>query len=308
MNLSKVTERNVWIFLFGLCLFPFFSAPIALFVGIALSFLGVKPYFLNSSKVTTLLLQASVVLMGFGMNLGVVLQTSQTGFGVTAISVVTTVVVGVALGYMLKVDGKTAMLISCGTAICGGSAIAAVSPVIRAKEGQISFALVVVFVLNAVALFLFPVIGRALGLSQETFGFWAAIAIHDTSSVVGAGSAFGEQALQVATTVKLTRALWIIPMSVMLALVYQKDRSVKVKVPWFIVLFVVAIVIAYLLPSWDESFMHLSWLGKRGMVLALLLIGNSISVADIRKVGIGAFAMGILLWLLVSAASLLLLR
>lgn len=308
MNISKVAQQNVWILLFALCLLPVFSAPIALFVGIALSFLGVKPYFFNSSKVTTLLLQASVVLMGFGMNLGVVLQTSQTGFGVTAISVVTTVVVGVALGYMLKVDGKTAMLISCGTAICGGSAIAAVSPVIRAKEGQISFALVVVFVLNALALFLFPVIGRALGLSQETFGFWAAIAIHDTSSVVGAGSAFGEQALQVATTVKLTRALWIIPMSVMLALVYQKDRSVKVKVPWFIALFVIAIVIAYLLPSWDESFMHLSWLGKRGMVLALLLIGNSISVADIRKVGLGAFVMGILLWLLVSAASLLLLR
>ncbi|MBN1988139.1 MAG: putative sulfate exporter family transporter [Bacteroidales bacterium] len=308
MSISKNAERIVWVSLFALCFLPVLTAPIALFIGIALSLLGFKPTFFSSSKITSLLLQGSVVLMGFGMNLSVVLQTTQAGFAATAISVVTTILVGVALGYLLKVDGKTAMLISCGTAICGGSAIAAVSPVIRAKEGQISFALMVVFLLNSVALFLFPFIGHLLNMSQEAFGFWAAIAIHDTSSVVGAGSAFGEQALQVATTVKLTRALWIIPMSLVLALVYQKDKAVKIKIPWFIALFVAAIAVAYFFPSWSESFVHLSWLGKRGMVVALLLIGNSISVVDIRKVGLGSFVMGILLWLMVSTASFFLLR
>ncbi|MDD3286491.1 MAG: putative sulfate exporter family transporter, partial [Bacteroidales bacterium] len=221
-----------------LCLMPFFTAPIALASGILLTILKIqKPY--EIKKYTSKILQWSIVLMGFGMSLEKVIETSQTGVLLTATSVILTFFFGLGLGYLYKVERNTTMLIASGTAICGGSAIAAVSPIIDAKNNQITFALTVIFVLNAVALFIFPVIGQALNMSQENFGYWSAIAIHDTSSVVGAGAAYGKEALEVATTVKLTRTLWIIPLSfIVLFLNRKENKTNKIKIPWFILYFV----------------------------------------------------------------------
>lgn len=284
---------------------PFISPSIALALGILLSIFGVKDA--DFSKYTSLSLQASIVLMGFGMNLAQVVSTSKTGFIDTAISVVVVMTSGILLGKFLKVDSKITLLISAGTAICGGSAIAAIAPVANAKYSQISFALVVVFILNAIALIIFPIIGHYFNLSQETFGYWAAIAIHDTSSVVGAGATYGVKALEVATTVKLIRALWIIPLSIVVALL-QKDKSVgKVKFPWFIGLFVVSILISYLLPALDTTYMHLNWLGKRGMIVALFLIGSNISIAEAKEAGLKSFMLGIILWFLIGLGSFIML-
>lgn len=284
-----------------LCLMPFVSPAISLVVGLLFSLLGLRQ--VNISKYSALVLKASIVLMGFGMNLTQVICTSKAGFVDTAISVVFVMGAGLLIGKLLKVDSKIAMLVSSGTAICGGSAIAAVAPIINAKNHQISFSLIIVFVLNAIALFIFPVIGHWFNLSQETFGYWAAIAIHDTSSVVGAGATYGPEALATATTVKLIRALWIIPLSLTIAL-FQKDRSGnKINIPWFILLFVISIVVAYLIPQWQETFTHLNWLGKKGMVIALFLIGSNISMAEAKKAGVKSFVLGVVLWFLIGIVS-----
>lgn len=285
-----------------LCMLPFVSPAIALVLGLLISILGLKHN--KITKYTSLSLQASIVLMGFGMNLTQVLSASKTGFADTAISVVSVMVVGILLAKLFRVDSKTGTLISAGTAICGGSAIAAIASVINPKSAQISFSLAVVFILNAIALIIFPVIGHYFNLSQETFGTWAAIAIHDTSSVVGAGAMYGPKALEIATTVKLIRALWIIPLSIAIALI-QKDKSNgKIKIPWFIGLFIVSIVLAYFLPGGQIVFEKLNWLGKRGMVIALFLIGSNVSLAEAKNAGFKTFAMGILLWLFVGVTSL----
>lgn len=284
-----------------LCLMPFVTPAISLVTGLLFSLLGLRQ--VNISRYSSLVLKASIVLMGFGMNLTQVISTSKAGFMDTAISVVFVMGAGLLIGKLLKVDSKIAMLVSSGTAICGGSAIAAVAPIINAKNHQISFSLIIVFVLNAIALFIFPVIGHWFNLSQETFGYWAAIAIHDTSSVVGAGATYGAEALATATTVKLIRALWIIPLSITIAL-FQKDRSGdKVKIPWFILLFVISIVVAYLIPQGQETYVHLNWLGKKGMVIALFLIGSSISLAEAKKAGFRSFVLGVALWLLIGITS-----
>lgn len=286
------------------CLMPFFTAPIALASGILLTLFKLeKPY--EIKKYTSKILQWSIVLMGFGMSLEKVIETSQTGVLLTAASVILTFFFGLALGYLYKVDKNTTMLIASGTAICGGSAIAAVSPIIDAKNNQITFALTVIFVLNAIALFIFPVIGQALNMSQENFGYWSAIAIHDTSSVVGAGAAYGKEALEVATTVKLTRTLWIIPLSfIVLFLNRKENKSNKIKIPWFILYFVIAIVIAYFLPQYQETYNHINWLGKKGMVLALFLIGTSFSIEDLKTAGLKSFLLGISLWVIISLGTL----
>lgn len=283
---------------------PFFTAPIALAAGILLTLLKIeKPY--EIKKYTSKILQWSIVLMGFGMSLEKVIETSQTGVLLTAASVILTFFFGLGLGYLYKVERNTTMLIASGTAICGGSAIAAVSPIIDAKNNQITFALTVIFVLNAVALFIFPVIGQALNMSQENFGYWSAIAIHDTSSVVGAGAAYGKEALEVATTVKLTRTLWIIPLSfIVLFLNRKENKSNKIKIPWFILYFVIAIVVAYFLPQYQETYNHINWLGKKGMVLALFLIGTSFSIEDLKTAGLKSFLLGISLWIIISLGTL----
>jgi len=287
------------------CFLPFMSPATALFIGLVLSLIGIKHE--NIHKHTSKILQASIVLMGFGMSLSTVISASSTGFVITLVSVTTVMILGILLGKLFKVEKNIALLIAAGTAICGGSAIAAVAPILKSKNYQNSFALIVVFVLNAVALFLFPFIGHKMGLSQETFGNWAAIAIHDTSSVVGAGAIYGEEALQVATTVKLIRALWIIPLSLVIAFLNKNDDKKAIKFPWFILLFVLAIVFANIFPGFQDSYAHFNWLGKRGMVVALFLIGSNITVSEIKKSGIKSFALGISLWAVIAIGSLLIL-
>ena len=289
-----------------LCFMPFISPAIALFIGLIFSFIGIKHDSLH--KYTSKTLQASIVLMGFGMSLSDVIQSSKAGFIETIISVTVVMFLGIALGKLLKVEKNTSLLIATGTAICGGSAIAAVAPIINSKNYQTSFALIVVFVLNAIALFIFPPIGHKLGLSQEAFGNWAAIAIHDTSSVVGAGAIYGEKALQVATTVKLIRALWIIPLALVIAFVNKTEDKKSIKIPWFIFIFVLAIIFANIFPSMQESYAHFSWLGRRGMVVALFLIGSNITVSEIKKSGPRSFILGVSLWIIISVGSLLFLN
>ncbi len=306
MTLNQKQINLIYGSVLFLCFLPFLSPAIALAIGIILSLSGIKHA--SISKYTSFSLQASIVLMGFGMNLAQVISASKTGFIDTAISVVFVMVSGYILSRLLKVDSKIGTLISAGTAICGGSAIAAVAPVLNAKNFQISFSLVVIFILNAIALVIFPMLGHYFNMSQETFGTWAAIAIHDTSSVVGAGATYGPRALEVATTIKLIRALWIIPLSLFIAFT-QKDKSAgKVKIPWFIGLFIISIIIAWLFPQGAATYAHFNWLGKRGMVVALFLIGSNISFSDVKKAGVRSFVLGISLWILIGVSSFLMLR
>lgn len=303
-----LSKNSNYLFLIGiaLCFVPGFTPATALIFGLFFSLIGIKSS--AFTKHTASVLQASIVLMGFGMNLALAIQASKTGFSFTVISVITCISIGLLLGKVLKVEKTTCTLISVGTAICGGSAIAAVAPVIKAKNKQVLFAMAVVFVLNSIALIIFPIMGHYFGMSQETFGYWAAIAIHDTSSVVGASAAYGEEALRIATAVKLTRALWIIPVSIVFALVNKNSDSGKIKIPWFIGLFVLAILTAHFLPQLHDGFSVLNWLGKKGMVIALLFIGSSISVSEIKETGYQSFILGIILWLVIGGSSLYLLN
>lgn len=307
MNDFLNKKRNLLYLLVALlCMFPIATPALALFCGILMSLMGLKDERL--SGLTSIMLQSSIVLMGFSMNLETVARVSSNAFWLTACSVFFTLSVGLLLGRLFGLDKKTAMLISSGTAICGGSAIAAVAPVIKAKSNQISFALVVVFTLNAVALIIFPKIGSILGMDQKSFGYWAAIAIHDTSSVVGAGAAYGKEALDVATTVKLSRALWIIPLTLVMS-VFHRDKSNsasnRVKIPWFIFLYVAAIVFSYFTTQWQDSYTHVGWLGRRGLVLSLFFVGLNITVKDAKDAGFKSFALGIILWIAVSVVSYL---
>lgn len=305
VDIDKKFINYNWVYsiIICVCFLPFMSPAIALFIGLVLSIIGIRHE--NIQKFTSKILQASIVLMGFGMSLSAVISASKTGFIETVVSVTTVMTLGILLGKLLKVEKNISMLIATGTAICGGSAIAAVAPILNSKNYQNSFALIVVFVLNALALFLFPFIGHKLGLSQETFGNWAAIAIHDTSSVVGAGAIYGEKALQVATTVKLIRALWIIPLSLVIAFMHKNGDNKSIQFPWFILFFVLAIVFANIFPNFQTSYEHYNWLGKRGMVIALFLIGSNITISEIKKSGPRSFALGIILWVVIAVGSLL---
>lgn len=287
-----------------LCLFPFFSAPLALFLGIILGFTYKGEEVFKTGKLTKYLLQASVVCMGFAMNMHEVIQTGKQGFVLTFISIFFTLFCGLMLAKLFKVESITGQLISGGTAICGGSAIAAFGPVLNANKNQMSFALAVIFVLNAVALFLFPILGHYFQMTQVEFGQWAAIAIHDTSSVVGACETYGSEALQIGTTIKLTRTLWIIPVAFLLAM-YNKNKTAKISIPWFILFFILAIVVGNYIPGMQETNQHLSWLGKKGMMVSLFFIGSSIKLEDVKKTGPNAFALGITLWVIISVSTFL---
>ena len=289
-----------------LCMMSYITAPMALFCGILFAFLKIEKHF-EFKRYSSPLLQYSVVLMGFGMSLQQVIEVSSKGILLTACSVLLVFLFGMLSGKWLKVDRNTAMLISSGTAICGGSAIAAVSPIINAKDNQISFALTVVFVLNAIALFIFPPLGHALNMEETNFGYWAAIAIHDTSSVVGAGAAYGNEALQTAVAVKLARTLWIIPLSFLVLWLNRRNNAVKgkVKIPWFILYFVLAILIAAFLPQGQAVYEQLAFLGRRGMVVALFLIGCGFSFEDLKRAGLKSFLLGILLWIVIAVGTLL---
>ena len=249
------------------------------------------------------MLQASVVGLGFSMNLYQSLQSGKEGMLFTIISVVGVMVLGVLLGKLLKINKKNSYLVASGTAICGGSAIAAVAPVIDADENDTSLALATIFVLNAVALFIFPVIGQMLELSQEQFGTWAAIAIHDTSSVVGAGAAYGDEALKVATTIKLTRALWIIPLAFVSAFIF-KTKGRKASIPWFIVLFVIAMIINTYLPLPQIVTQNIVLVAKRVMAATLFLIGCGLTIGVIKRVGVKPLMLGVILWVIISVTTL----
>ena len=279
------------------------SPAVALFMGIALALTIGAPYAKANKKVSKYLLQASVVGLGFGMNLHASLAAGKEGMLFTIVSVVGVMLVGVGLGRLLKVNPKNAYLISSGTAICGGSAIAAVAPIIDADDNDTSLALVTIFILNAIALFVFPPIGHALGLTQQQFGTWAAIAIHDTSSVVGAGAAYGEEALAVATTIKLTRALWIFPLALVSVLVFR-SKGKKIAIPWFILMFIGAMILnTYApLPEWFTT--GVVKVARKALCLTLFLIGCGLSVQSIRKVGAKPLILGVVLWFLISVTTL----
>ena len=282
------------------------TPPVALFLGLIFALLCGQPFPKFNKSVSKKLLQYSVVGLGFGMNLQQSLASGKEGMLFTIVSVIGTMVIGMLIGRrMLKMNRDAAYLISSGTAICGGSAIAAVGPVIKANEGDMSVALATIFILNAIALFIFPILGEWLGLTQQQFGTWAAIAIHDTSSVVGAGAAYGQEALQVATTIKLTRALWIIPLALVTSVIF-KNESKKISIPWFILWFIVAIVVnTYLLDSVPMVGKIISGVARKGLIVTMFFIGASLSTDVLKTVGVKPLIQGILLWIVISVSSLL---
>lgn len=302
-NLNTQTSKVIYFVLGILCLTPLVSPPIALFMGFAAANLLGQPFSRQLSKATKLLLQVSVVGLGFGMNLHTAMKAGSQGMLFTVAVIGGTLLVGYLLGRILKTEGKITNLISAGTAICGGSAIAAVAPIIKASEKQISIALGTVFILNSVALLIFPAIGHGFHLSEQQFGLWSAIAIHDTSSVVGAASKYGAQALEVATTVKLARALWIIPVSIVFAALSGK-KSGKIKIPYFIGWFIVAMALNTYLPPVGLVAPYIVTIAKAGLTLTLFLIGSGLSFKTLRSVGVRPLVLGISLWVIISTVSL----
>ena len=298
---NKIKVVVYWIIVV-LCLVGVLSPPLALFIGIVMAQIG-HPYAKLNSKLTSKLLQISVVGLGFGMNLTSAIKAGKEGIIFTVISIFGTLLLGYGLGKIMKIEKKTSFLVSAGTAICGGSAIAAVSPVIKANEQQISAALGTVFILNAIALFIFPHIGHYFELSQHQFGLWSAIAIHDTSSVVGAASNYGAEALQTATTVKLARALWIIPVAYLATLLF-KNKDSKAKIPYFIGYFILALIANTYLPFVQKISPYIVDIAKIGLTLTLFLIGTSLSTKVIKSVGVKPLIQGVILWVTISIAAL----
>lgn len=289
----------------------FVSPLLALLGGVAYGLAVKHPLRREASSLSKLLLQLSVIFLGFGMNLHRVIQVGRSGFLYTAASIGSAVVLGLLLGKAFRIDRKASFLITMGTAICGGSAIAALAPVIQADEEEISLSMGTVFVLNSLALLIFPAVGWWLHLTQSQFGLWAALAIHDTSSVVGAAAKYGPTALAVGTTVKLARALWIIPVSLLTAFFVSRTasadgnaRRAKIKIPWFILFFLLASVASTLLSRFAPFYAEMSHLGRLGLTATLFLIGSGLSRDTLKQVGVRPLLQGVLLWVLVGCASL----
>ena len=282
------------------------SPPLALVTGLLYGLTFAHPYHLDAKRLSKLLLQVSVVGLGFGMDLAQVLRVGRSGFVYTALSITFAMVLGWALGKVLAVKKRVSFLISAGTAICGGSAIAAVAPIADATEEEIAVSLGTVFVLNSVALIAFPIIGNLLHLTQTQFGLWAALAIHDTSSVVGAAAKYGAVALAVGTTVKLARALWIVPMSLGTASLTKSNA--RIQWPWFIVFFCLAAVANTYLPMFHVAYGEMKRLGIIGLTVTLFLIGTGLSKETLREVGVRPLVQGIVLWIVVATGSLALIR
>lgn len=303
VNIHKNTRVAIFVICITLCLTPFISPAIALLMGLAIAQFTGHPYVHLNHKATHVLLQVSVVGLGFGMNVHSALQAGKQGVLFTIVSIISTLTCGWLIGKWFNIEKKTSFLISAGTAICGGSAIAAISPVIKAEEKQISVALGCVFILNSVALFIFPVIGHYFNLSQTQFGLWCAIAIHDTSSVVGAAGKYGAHALEVATTVKLARALWIIPVAFMSSFLF-KNKTKKIGVPYFIGLFILAMIANTYIPFVQAISPFFILIAKAGLTLTLFLIGAGLSRTVLLSVGLKPFLQGVLLWIGISAGAL----
>lgn len=287
--------------LFG---WTFCSPALALFTGLVFAFIFGIPFPKFNKKCSKYLLQISVVGLGFGMNFEESLQAGKDGMLFTIVSVVVVMVMAVLLGRYLKIDRKTSYLIGSGTAICGGSAIAAIGPVVKADENQMAVSLGTIFMFNAIALFIFPPIGHFFNLTDQQFGTWAAIAIHDTSSVVGAGAAYGNRALEIATLIKLTRALWIIPLAIFTTF-YFKQKSGKISIPWFIFFFILAMLVNSYAGLPAQIGEWCVWLAKKGMVVTLFLIGSSLSIGVIKQVGYKPILQGLLLWIIIGVGSLM---
>lgn len=284
------------------------TPPVVLFLGLAFALLCGEAFPKFNKKMSKYLLQASVVGLGFGMNVDAALASGREGMMFTVVSVIGTMVIGCVLAWKcFGLDKNTGYLISSGTAICGGSAIAAVGPIVKAKEDQMSVSLGTVFILNAIALFIFPPLGHWLGMNDQQFGTWAAIAIHDTSSVVGAGAAFSEEACTIATTIKLTRALWIIPLALVTIPIF-KSKDKKVSVPWFIFMFIAAILLNTYVMSGNEVAAAVSggiyMVARKMLTLVMFFIGASLSMRTIKSVGVKTLLFGVTLWVVISVATL----
>ncbi|MCY7375793.1 MAG: putative sulfate exporter family transporter [Pyrinomonadaceae bacterium] len=302
-------QKLIFFLLLAACLTPFVSPPMALALGLAMALTIGNPFPESTKKYTKFLLQFSVVLLGFGMNLTSVIKAGKDGILFTMATIFGTLMLGYLLGKLLKINPKTSTLIAVGTAICGGSAIAAVAPSINADAEETSVSLGTIFILNSIGLFIFPVIGHALGMTENQFGVWSAIAIHDTSSVVGAATKFGGEALAIATTVKLARALWIAPIALFFSYLYRdknSDKKLKVAIPWFIFLFLAATIVrtyapSIIIPSIFDSLVNLA---KAGLTVTLFLIGASLSRETLKKVGVKPLLQGVILWIVISIVSL----
>lgn len=304
MNKKQLSRPVFFTIIFVICFTPFIDPPLALLLGFILAQTTGHPFIHLNHKATNWLLKISVVGLGFGMSLHHAIEAGKDGLVFTICSISATLIAGWLLGKWLKIDNKTSFLISGGTAICGGSAIAAVAPIVKADVKQMSVALGTVFVLNSIALLIFPTIGHWLNMTQHQFGLWCAIAIHDTSSVVGASAKYGEEALQIATTVKLERALWIIPLSLLTAL-FAKGKNTKINIPYFIGLFVAAMCLSTYLPQFNDQFSVIVMIAKKGLTLTLFLIGAGLSLDTIKTVGIKPLLQGISLWVLISLISMI---
>lgn len=304
INANSTLVKVLFILFMVFCISGYVSSPLALVGGFLFSYFLGHPFLSLNSKAVSWLLKIAVVGLGFGMNLMETVNAGKEGFILTVFSIFATLIVGFGIGKLLKLNRKTTHLISSGTAICGGSAIAAVAPVIRATEKDISISLGVIFLLNSIALIIFPTIGHFLELSQHQFGLWSAIAIHDTSSVVGAAYTYGDEALKVATTVKLARALWIIPISLLSVFLF-KGKGKSVKIPYFIFLFILAIALNTYLPIPEVLTTGITSISKSLLVLTLFLIGAGLSVDKIKSAGWKPMILGVSLWVFISITSLL---
>ena len=316
LNLPNTYKQVIFILCLVVIIIFKIDPPIALLMGLLIALFTGHPFLHLNKKATATLLQVSVVCLGFNMNLEHALMAGKKGFLFTVCTIAVTLIAGYFIGKKLKIDKNTSLLISNGTAICGGSAIAAIAPIIKAKDNEISVALGTIFILNSIALLIFPAIGHSLNLSAEQFGTWCAIAIHDTSSVVGAATNYrdtaGHEALSIATTVKLERALWIIPIA--LGTAYFQKTTGKVKIPYFIFYFILAIVASTYLPTYvpilnnqlggNTLFQWLYITGRKGLVITLFLIGSGLSLTTIRQVGWRPIVQGILLWVIIGTISL----
>ena len=287
---AGIIEKILFFVLLLTCLTPYISIPVALFMGLAFALFFRNPYPDTSKKTSKYLLQASVVGLGFGMNLFEALKAGKEGIVFTIVSVFGVLLLGILMGRIFRLEKTIAYLISAGT------------PIVKAKDTEISVSIGTVFILNAIALFIFPILGHTLNLSQDQFGTWAAIAIHDVSSVVGASAAFGEEALKIATTVKLTRALWIIPVAIVTSFFF-KQKSDKIYKPWFILFFTLAMLVNTFLPLPEFITGNILWLAKKGFAITLFLIGTDLSLKVIKTVGIKSVLFGVILWAFISILS-----
>ena len=302
VQISPFIKKIIFIVAIICCFTPFIDPPLALLIGFIIAQTIGHPFIQFNQKATSWLLKISVIGLGFGMNIHHAIEAGKSGLLFTFFSITLTLLFGWLIGKWMKVDGKTSFLISSGTAICGGSAIAAVSPIVNADAKQMSVALGTVFILNSVALLIFPTIGQWLNLSQHQFGLWCAIAIHDTSSVVGASAKYGHEALQIATTIKLERALWIIPLSIITVL-FSKGETKKISIPYFIGFYILAMCIGTYFPEYDTQYSLLVLLAKKGLTVTLFLIGAGLSIDAIKSVGVKPLLQGVALWVLISVVS-----